>query len=289
MQAVRPGKQRTRRSRPRRRPASYGGGGELTPRLSRCSPAPPADTATVLNTLVRPGFPEASFPSEGVFSRFFPGALALTYTHSIDHVTPLPYARLEGSCVQRQPSAGKPPSHAPCRRRGQHQHRVRSPRSFRLARRLADPHGRTAHLGRICRLAQQPADALRPQARPGRRRGHRHCRPGRAVPFAPALPGVVSCRAADRSGLARLGFRDQGRQSERSRRRPLAERAGRPPKLWRPADRCRFRHRDHVRRGRLQRVHISVASSVRASTCRSRLFTRPPPACRASVSAGRRR
>ena len=235
--------------------------------------------------LVRPGFPEASFPSEGSF----PGALALTHTHSIDHVTPLPYARSEGSCVQRQPSARKPPSHAPRRRCGQHQHRVRGPRPLRLARRLADPHRRAAHLGRICRLAEQPADAVRPQARPGRRRGHRHRRPGRAVSPAPALPGVVQCRAADRPGLARLGFRDQGRQSERSRRRPPAERAGRPPKLRRPADRGRFRHRDHVRRGRRRRVPISVASSVPASTCRSRRFTRPPPACRASASAGRRR
>ena len=167
---------------------------------------------------------------------------------------------------------------------------VHDPRgALRLARRLAHPHRRAAHLRRICRLAEQPSHAVRPEARPDRRGGHRHRRPRRAVSPAPAVPGLVRGRTADRPRLARLGLRDQDRQPERGRRRPPAERAGRPPALRRPADRRRFRHRDHVRCGRRRRVPISAASSARASTCRSRPFTRPPPACRASASAGRSR
>ena len=62
-----------------------------------------------------------------------------------------------------------------------------------------------------------------------RRRGDRHRGAGRAVSSAPAVPGLVRGRAADRARQARLGVRDQGGQAGRGRRRPAAERAGGAP------------------------------------------------------------
>ena len=59
--------------------------------------------------------------------------------------------------------------------------------------------------------------------------------------------------------------------------------------FWRPVDRRRFRHRDHLRCGRHELAPILGALSARVSTCRWRRCTRLPPACRVSVSAGRRR
>ncbi len=57
-------------------------------------------------------------------------------------------------------------------------------------------------------------------------RGDRHGGARRALPPAPAVPRLVRGRAAGRPRHARLGVRDQGRQSRGSRRRPAAERAG---------------------------------------------------------------
>ena len=189
------------------------------------------------------------------------------------------------------PTAACRRRHAARHRRRQHQRRrsrCMTAASWRGIWRIATEPQRTSDEYAVWLLTLLGHAGLKRDRRSSAR-GDRHRGAGGALSPAPAVPRLVQVEPLVARVRPRLGLRDQGRQPRRGRRRPAAQRAGRRIAVRRPAGGDRFRHRDHVRRGRRATAPISAASSRPASTCRSRRCTRPPPGCRASASAGRRR